>query len=115
MVRIEFRNEKKLIGAIAPHGPDANGEAVQAGFKIAQQNCFRCHNLGSDGGEKSGVAWPVLGAVAKASPAFFADYIRHPELKNPKTRMEGDPSFDDATIGALTKYFVEFAPKAPAP
>jgi mono/diheme cytochrome c family protein len=115
VVRIEFRNERKLIGAIAPHGPDANRDTVQSGFKIAQQNCFRCHNLGSDGGEKSGVPWQTLGVVAKASPAFFADYIRHPELKNPKTQMEGDPSFDDETISAVTKYFVEFAPKAVTP
>jgi mono/diheme cytochrome c family protein len=115
VMRIEFRNERKLIGAIAPHGPDANSAAVQAGFRIAQQNCLRCHNLASEGGEKSGVPWQTLGVVAKASPLFFADYIRHPESKNPKTQMEGDPNFDDETISALTKYFVEFASKAPAP
>ena len=48
---------------MSPLGPQANDTAVQAGFKIAQQNCFRCHNAGDEGGRKSGVTWTVLSAM----------------------------------------------------
>ena len=47
VVRLEFRSEKTVLGAIAASGPHASDPAVQAGFRIAQQNCFRCHNQGA--------------------------------------------------------------------
>ena len=70
VVRLEFRNETTVFGAIAPHGPKANDAAVQNGFRIAQQNCFRCHNMGKEGGEKSGVPWTVLAAIAQTRRSF---------------------------------------------
>jgi mono/diheme cytochrome c family protein len=110
VVRLRFRDEKSVVGSIAPGGPHANDSAVQAGYKIAQQNCFRCHNSGAEGGLKSGVAWMVLGAMAANSPDFFTEYVRDPRAKNPKTQMAASPEYDDATMGALIAYFRTFAP-----
>ncbi len=110
VVRLEFRDEKSVFGAIAPLGAHASDEAVQHGYKIAQQNCFRCHNNGAEGGLKSGVAWTVLGEMAANSTDFFARYIRDPKALNPKTQMAASPVYDDATMRALIAYFKTFAP-----
>src|SRR5262245_28230310 len=67
VVRLEFRNERSVLGAIAPRGPQSEDEAVKDGFVIAQQNCFRCHDDAGQGGAKSGRPWPVLAAWAEAS------------------------------------------------
>jgi len=109
VVRLEFRNEKTVLGAIAPHGPQAADERVQAGYRIAQQNCFRCHNMGQEGGMKAGHPWLALSAWAAASPKYFADYVRNPQSRNPRAQMPGNPGYDDATIGALTAYFKTFS------
>lgn len=114
VVRIEFRDEKTVFGAIAPRGADAQDQAVGNGFRIAQQNCYRCHNAGKEGGQKSGVPWGALGAFATSSPKDFAAYIHDPHAKNPKAQMPGNPQYDDATLAALTAYFQTFAsPKKP--
>jgi cytochrome c2 len=110
VVRIEFRDEKEVYGAIAPPGPHAQDADVQSGYKIVQQNCFRCHSAGEEGGQKSGVTWTVLAAVAAHSPKFFAEYVRDPASKNPKTQMAASPEYDDATARALIAYFATFAP-----
>ena len=112
VVRIEFRDEKKVLDAIAPHGPHANLRAVQDGFQIAQQNCFRCHNAGPEGGRKSGVSWETLGGVAANSPGQFAAYIQAPLKQNQQAQMPGNPQYDDATLRALTTYFQTFASPA---
>lgn len=109
VVRIEFRDEKKVLEAIAPRGPHASLRQVQDGFQIAQQNCFRCHNSGPEGGRKSGVSWDTLGGVAANSPGQFAAYIRAPREQNPQAQMPGNPQYDDATLRALTMYFQTFA------
>jgi len=109
VVRVEFRDEKTVFGAIAPRGPNAAAPEVQAGYRLAQQNCFRCHNLGSEGGEKSGRNWAVLSAWAATSPEYFAAYVRNPQAKNAKAQMPGNPGYDDATIRALTAYFQTFS------
>jgi mono/diheme cytochrome c family protein len=108
VVRIEFREEKIVFGAIAPRGPRAQDRAVQDGFRIAQQNCYRCHNAGREGGQKSGRSWQTLGALAAKSPKDFAAYIREPLAKNPKSQMPGNPQYDDATLAVLTAYFQTF-------
>ena len=110
VVRLEFRAERAVFGAIAPRGPHANDADVQDGYRIAQQNCFRCHNAGDEGGQKSGVTWTVLAALAAGSPEFFAEYVRNPKTKNPKTQMAASPQYDDVTMQALTDYFQTFAP-----
>jgi len=109
VVRLEFRNEKVVFSAIAPRGPQAAGELVQQGYRIAQQNCLRCHNMGHEGGMKAGRPWPVLSAWAASSPKYFADYVRNPQSANPRAQMPGNPTYDDATIAALTVYFTTFS------
>jgi mono/diheme cytochrome c family protein len=114
VMRIEFREEKIVFGAIAPRGPHAQDRSVQDGFRIAQQNCFRCHNAGREGGQKSGRSWETLAELAAGSPKDFAAYIRAPLAKNPQAQMPGNPQYDDATLAALTAYFGTFtAPAKP--
>lgn len=115
VVQIEFRNESELLSAIAPRGPEAKAPLVQDGYRIAQQNCFRCHNLGDAGGRKSGITWRVLSTWATGSPAFFAAYVRDPKAKNPEAQMEGSPEYDGETLRALIAYFRTFSEPRPRP
>jgi mono/diheme cytochrome c family protein len=108
VVRLEFRSEKTVFGAIAPPGKTASSASVQNGFRIAQQNCFRCHNQGSEGGQKAGHPWLVLSAWASASSEYFSAYVRNPQSQNPHAQMPGNPRYDDATLQALTAYFRTF-------
>lgn len=112
VVRLEFRDEKTVLDAIAPRGPHANEPAVRDGYRIAAQNCFRCHNAGSEGGQKSGRPWDLLGGRAAASPKEFAAYVHAPVTRNPSARMPANLEYDDATLAALTAYFRTFAPGA---
>jgi mono/diheme cytochrome c family protein len=108
VIRLEFRNEKTVVGAIAPRGPHAKDEAVQQGYRIAQQNCYRCHNAGAEGGQKSGRPWLVLGAWAVSSPDYFDDYVRDPKKRNEHAEMPANRGYDQATVEALRKYFATF-------
>jgi mono/diheme cytochrome c family protein len=112
VVRLEFRDEKKVFGAIAPRGPHAQEPEVRDGMRIAEQNCLRCHNAGREGGKKSGRSWESLGALAASSPRDFAAYIRAPQAKNPQAQMPGNTQYDDATLAALTAYFRIFSKPA---
>jgi len=112
VVRLEFRTEKAVFDSITPRGSRAQDAAVQAGYRIAQQNCFRCHNSGLEGGRKSGLSWEKLAASAVGSPEYFAGYVRNPASKNARAQMPGNPAYDDATIGALRAYFQTFDPAA---
>jgi mono/diheme cytochrome c family protein len=109
VIRIEFRDEKTVFAAIAPRGPHAQDREVQNGFRIATQNCFRCHNSGREGGQKSHVQWQVLSALAQSSPKDFAAYMHAPVSRNSKAQMPGFPEYDDATLRALTAYFQTFS------
>jgi mono/diheme cytochrome c family protein len=109
VVRIESRDEKAVFDTIAPRGPHAQDREVQDGFRIAKQNCFRCHNSGREGGQKSGLSWETLSTLAKASPKDFAAYIHSPVSRNAKAQMPGFPEYDDATLAALTSYFQLFS------
>jgi len=116
VVRLEFRDEKTVYGAIAPRGPRASSDQVQAGYRIAQQNCFRCHNMGPEGGTKSRHPWLVLSAWAAASPEYFTAYVREPRSKNARAEMPGNPGYDEETTAALTAYFHTFqVPQEPDP
>jgi mono/diheme cytochrome c family protein len=109
VVRLEFRNEKAVLGAIAPRGVRAAAPLVLAGYGIAQQSCFHCHNMGPEGGQKSGIPWEVLSALATTSPEYFAAYVRNPQAKDPHAQMPGYPGYDDRTLSALTAYFQTFS------
>jgi len=108
VVLLEFRNEKTVLDAIAPRGRYAAASTVQAGYRIARQNCFRCHDTGDKTAMKSGRPWEVLSAWASSSPSNFAAYVRNPKSKNPLAQMPGNPDFDDVTISALAEYFRGF-------
>lgn len=109
VVRLEFRSEKQVYGTIAPRGPHAHDPLVQAGYRIAGQNCFRCHNMDGEGGLKAGHPWQVLSAWATSGPDYFAAYIRNPRAKSPNAQMPGNPDYDDMTLKALTAYFQTFS------
>jgi hypothetical protein len=109
VVRLDFRSESQVFGAIAPHGEFAPGSPVMDGYRIAQQNCYRCHNMGDEGGHMASVSWLVLGALAKGNPEFFAKYVRAPQALNPRSHMAASPGYDDQTIAALEAYFATFA------
>lgn len=109
VVKIEFRSEKAVFGAIAPQGPHANLRDVQNGFQIARQNCLRCHNAGSEGGRKSGITWGALAALAASSEQKFTEYVRAPVAQKPNAQMPGNPQYDGATLRALSLYFQTFA------
>ena len=109
VLRLEFRQKEKVFGAIAPRGPAASDTNVQAGFRIAQQNCFRCHNADAEGGTKAGISWSVLAGWAAAAPEKFAAYVRNPQASNGNTQMAASPQYDDATMKALLDYFKAFA------
>lgn len=106
--RLEFREEAKTDAAIAPRGARAGDANVQAGFRIARQNCFRCHNMGEEGGRKSGRPWTVLAAWAAAGPEHFTSYVRNPKANNPNTQMAASPQYDEETMKALVDYFSTF-------
>ena len=113
VVRLDFRNEREVFGAIAPHGSYAPDSPVMQGYKIAQQNCYRCHNMGAEGGRMASIPWPVVGTFAKGNAEFFARYVRNPQAVNPSSRMAASPEYDDATIAALRAYFSTFAAGGP--
>lgn len=108
VVRLEFHNEDVLLGAIAPPARYSNDSTVQTGYRIAQQNCFRCHNAGAEGGLQAHHPWLVLSAWATASPEHFAKYIRNPKSENPYAQMHPNPSYDEPTLQALTAHFRSF-------
>src|SRR6201987_221624 len=111
VVRIEFRDEKKVLSAIAPQGLGDSNAQAQDGYRIAEQNCFRCHNMNDEGGRKAHRPWLVLAAWAESSPDYFARYVRNPQAQNPHAHMTPNPGYDDATLQALIAYFRTFAPQ----
>jgi mono/diheme cytochrome c family protein len=112
VVRLDLRSEAVVFHAIQPRMPGAASREVQDGFRIAQQNCFRCHNSEQEGGMKAQRPWTVLATWAAASPEYFQAYIHNPKSKNPNSQMEGFPNYDEATLRALTKYFQTFSDDA---
>jgi len=114
VVRLEFRNEERIFAAIAPRGANSNSPEVQAGYKIAQQNCFRCHNMGDEGGHKAGHPWLVLSAWATSDPDYFRGYVHNPQAKNPRSQMPAFPEYDAATLNALRAYFSTFTSLSPS-
>ncbi len=109
VVRLDFRDEQETFAGIAPRGQQANSAEVQAGFRIAQQQCLHCHSQGKGGVQKAGSPWGVLATWATASPQYFASYVRDPRSKNPHAQMPGNPNYDDATLQALIVYFRNFS------
>ena len=110
VVRLEFRRESVVFGAIRPRGNWSDNSPVSQGYRIARQDCFRCHNSGSEGGQMAGKSWTELGSIAQSDPARFVHIIRDPASVTPGSKMQGEPGYDRRTLEALTAYFRTFAP-----
>jgi len=110
VTRIEFRDEQTVLGSIAPTGHYTANSPVMEGYRIAEQNCFRCHNMGPEGGQMAGRSWQILAMWAATEPQYFARYVKNPQAIDPKDHMPGNPQYDAATIEALRQYFASFAP-----
>jgi len=110
VIRIEFHRESVVLGAIRPRGHWATNSPVEQGYMIARQNCFRCHNMGAQGGTKAGRSWLKLASLAAQDGPRFRQTIRNPVAVNPKATMPANSDYDDATLDALTAYFRTFDP-----
>jgi len=108
VVKIEFRKEAEVFGAIRPAGTWTTDSPVGMGYVIARQDCFRCHNMGAEGGTMAGKSWPQLAEMADRDPARFQGTIRNPAAVTPAAKMPAQPGYDDATLDALTAYFRTF-------
>jgi hypothetical protein len=109
VTRIEFRREVEVFGAIRPRGNWPAGSQVQQGYIIARQDCFRCHNMGAEGGTMAGRSWLQLAGIASSDARRFEYTIRDPQSVRPDAKMPAHKDYDDATLHALTEYFRTFA------
>ncbi len=108
VTRIEFRREAEVFGPIRPHGDWPADSPVEQGYVIARQDCFRCHNMGSEGGTMGGHSWSQLAAIARFDATRFQYTIRDPQSVKPGAKMPAHKDYDDATLHALTEYFRTF-------
>lgn len=111
VVRLEFRNEKSFYEAFTPRGAQAGDANVHAGYRIALQNCLRCHFEG-DEPSKGKMTWSALGMFAAEAPKQFAAYVKNPQSVAPSAEMPANPTYDEATLQALAAYFRTFDPTA---
>jgi hypothetical protein len=93
VTRLEFRREAEVFGAIRPPGQWTTNSPVGMGYVIARQDCFRCHNMGAEGGTMARRSWVELAKMAHVKDG---------------AKMPGQPGYDDATLDALTEYFKTF-------
>jgi len=108
VTRIEFRRESQVFGAIRTPGDWAADSAVAQGYAIARQDCFRCHNMGVEGGTMAGKSWIELGTMAAEDGKRFRQTIRSPASVKADAKMPAHAEYDDATLDALTAYFRTF-------
>jgi hypothetical protein len=113
IMRLNFSTVAATYGPITPRGDFPPNSPVAQGFLTAKQNCLRCHFLNDVGGTKSGRDWPSLATWAREQPQLFERYVHDPRSVEPHAHMEGSPTYDDATLNALTAYFRTFAEEKP--
>jgi hypothetical protein len=109
IVKLDFDSSRHVFSTIAPRGDDAQNPQIDAGYRIARQHCFRCHNMGSYGGVKAGRTWQTLGTRAATSPSSFESYVHDPKSIDPNATMSPNPSLDATTLKALQAYFQTFS------
>lgn len=109
VVRLEFHAEEKALASIMPRGRFAANAPQVLGFKVAEQNCLRCHNQGKLGGLKGNRSWGALAEMAATRPGYFSAYIANPKSENPDAKMPAYSKYDEATRRALTAYFRTFS------
>jgi mono/diheme cytochrome c family protein len=110
VTRLDFRTESQVFGVIEPAGKWAKTSPVWQGYQIARQDCFRCHGLYGEGGEKAQRSWLILGAWAETQPVQFKLYIHNPKDIQACAQMPAHTDYDQATLDALTAYFKTFVP-----
>jgi mono/diheme cytochrome c family protein len=110
VIGLRFLDEDAVLKPLRPPGALPASPATQ-GYRIAVQNCLRCHREGNIGGTKSPFGWPQMALIAQGNPAAFGKYVVRPNSVNPEANMPANPEFDPATIAALTAYFRSFAPE----
>jgi mono/diheme cytochrome c family protein len=115
VTRLDFRSEAKVFGVIEPKGSQDRNLMVMEGYRIARQDCFRCHGLYGEGGDKAARSWLVLGAWAASDPENFKRYIHYPKDIQPDAKMPAHDSYDPVTLDALTAYFRTFVPERKTP
>jgi mono/diheme cytochrome c family protein len=108
VTRLDFRSESQVFGVIKPAGKWAESSPVWQGYQIARQDCFRCHGLYGEGGEKAQRSWLILGAWAATQPAQFKQCIHNPKDIQANAQMPAHSDYDQATLEALTAYFKTF-------
>ena len=106
VVRLDFRNEEETFGDIAPRGAKAEEPEVQDGYRIARQNCLRCHGPKSYGRLKGQLSWAGIAFFVDSSPREFETYVPQ------SAQMPGNPEYNEATVQALLAYFRTFLSKA---
>lgn len=109
VTRLEFRNGAHIYASILPRAQWRENQQVMDGYKIAREDCFRCHNSGAEGGTMGKRAWPQLGEDAAKDPERFREVIHDPEGVRHGARMPPEPNYDRATLDALVAYFRIFA------
>ncbi len=107
---LRILDEEVVLRQLRPPGALPASPAMQ-GYRIALQNCLRCHREGDIGGTKSPFGWPQMALIAQGNPAAFGKYVVRPNSVNPEATMPPNPEYDAVTIAALTAYFRSFAPK----
>ncbi|HEX4322297.1 MAG TPA: hypothetical protein VHZ52_15395 [Acidobacteriaceae bacterium] len=115
VTRLDFRTESVVFGTIRPEGKWAADSPVWQGYQIARQDCFRCHGLYGEGGERASRSWLVLAAWAATDAARFQQYIHSPRSIQASAKMPAHADYDQRTLEALTVYFATFVPARKAP
>lgn len=110
VTRIEVRREARVFGAIRPPGKWLPDSQVGKGYAIARQDCFRCHNMGAEGGTMADRSWIRLAGLANRNPTRFQKTISNPLSVTPGAKMPAHGDYDSATLDALTAYFKTFKP-----
>ena len=102
VTELKFYDEDAVTAALKPKKATP---AAMEGYRIAMENCLRCHRAEGIGGTKSPFEWPQLAMIAQGNPGAFGKYVKEPMRVNPEATMPGNPEFDAATIAAVTAYF----------
>ena len=105
VTELRFYDEDAAVGELRPPGGASAGSPAAQGYLIALQNCLRCHRAGDIGGTKSPYKFAQLRAIAQGKPEAFGKWVVRPNAVNPEATMPGNPSYDQATLAALTAYF----------
>jgi mono/diheme cytochrome c family protein len=108
VTRLEIRDEESVLGPLRPPGRYAADSPEFMGYRIAQQNCLRCHNRGPNGGQKARRSWLQLSAWAFSNPESFKRYVHDPASVIACARMPAEKTYDEPTLDTLVAYFRTF-------